>query len=202
MTDSDQHPYVEWIAREAQRPVVTDSAARERIMQAVRSEPAPQRRSRVWQRVLEPRAFRLSPITTTLLAAGLVGIGVISGKVVNNRDVQPSVGEAKPPAVVQQLPVSDTVVKFVFVAPRASQVSVVGDFNGWNASTTPMVRTPNDSVWTVTLPLTTGSVTPILSESFVEVPRCDSIRPHGSPCPLPPWPRTAGGRIAVRMRAS
>jgi len=156
MTDSDQHPYVEWIAREAQRPVVTDPAARERVMSAVRAEPAPQRRSRVWQRVLEPRAFRLSPITSTLLAAGLVGIGVITGKVVNNRDVQPSVGEAKPPAVAQQLPVSDTVVKFVFVAPRASQVSVVGDFNGWNASTTPMVRTPNDSVWTVTLPLTTG----------------------------------------------
>jgi len=156
MTDSDQHPYVEWIAREAQRPVVTDPAARERVMSAVRAEPAPQRRSRVWQRVLEPRAFRLSPITSTLLAAGLVGIGVITGKVVNNRDVQPSVGEAKPPAVAQQLPVSDTVVKFVFVAPRASQVSVVGDFNGWNASTTPMVRTANDSVWTVTLPLTTG----------------------------------------------
>jgi len=156
MTDSDQHPYVEWIAREAQRPVVTDQAARERIMMAVRAEPMPRRRTRVWRRVFEPRAFRLSPIATTLLAAGLVGIGVITGKVVNNRDVQPSVGEAKPPAVAQQLPVSDTVVKFVFVAPRASQVSVVGDFNGWNASTTPMVRTANDSVWTVTLPLTTG----------------------------------------------
>jgi hypothetical protein len=156
MTDSDQHPYVEWIAREAQRPVVTDQAARERIMMAVRAEPMPQRRSRVWQRVFEPRAFRLSPIASTLLAAGLVGIGVISGKAVNNRDVHPSGGEPKAPVVVQQLPVSDTVVKFVFVAPQASKVSVVGDFNGWNAATTPMVRTANDSVWTVTLPLTTG----------------------------------------------
>ncbi len=156
MTESDQHPYVEWIAREAQRPVITDPAARERIMSAVRAEPMPMRRLRVWQRVFEPRAFRLSPVATTLLAAGLVGIGVITGKVVNNRDVRPPVGEPMVPAVVQQLPVSDTVVKFVFVAPRASQVSVVGDFNGWNASTTPMVRTPNDSVWTVTLPLTTG----------------------------------------------
>jgi len=159
MTESDQHPYVEWIAREAQRPVVTDSAARERIMMAVRAEPMPQRRSRVWQRLFEPRAFRLSPIASTLLAAGLVGIGVITGKVVNNRDVRPSDGEPKVPAVVQRLPVStssDTVVKFVFVAPQASKVSVVGDFNGWDTTTTPMVRTPNSSVWTVTLPLTTG----------------------------------------------
>jgi len=99
MTDSDQHPYVEWIAREAQRPVVTDQAARKRIM--------------------------------------MVSV-----------------------AVQPRLPVSravvDTVVKFVFVAPQASKVSVVGDFNGWNATTTPMVRTPNSAVWTVTLPLTTG----------------------------------------------
>jgi hypothetical protein len=156
MTDSDQHPYVEWIAREAQRPVITDPAARERIMLAVRSEPMPQRRSRVWQRVFEPRSFRLSPISSTLLAAGLVGIGLIVGAVANSRDVRPSVGEPRAPAVVQQLPAPDTVVKFVFVAPQANKVSVVGDFNGWDATTTPMVRTPNTAVWTVTLPLTTG----------------------------------------------
>jgi hypothetical protein len=155
MTESDQHPYVEWIAREAQRPVITDPAARERIMAAVRAEPMPTRRPRVWQRAFEPRAFRLSPISSVLIAAGLVGIGLTVGAVATNRDVRLG-GGPKVPAVVQQLPVSDTVVKFVFVAPRASQVSVVGDFNGWNASTTPMVRTPNDSVWTVTLPLTTG----------------------------------------------
>jgi Carbohydrate-binding module 48 (Isoamylase N-terminal domain) len=156
MTESDQHPYVEWIAREAQRPVVTDLAARERIMMAVRTEPLPQRRSRVWQRVFEPRAFRLSPIASALLAAGLVGFGLITGKVVNNRGVHPSDGGPKVPAVVQQPSVSDTVVKFVFVAPQASKVSVVGDFNGWDTTTTPMVRTPNSSLWTVTLPLTTG----------------------------------------------
>jgi predicted carbohydrate-binding protein with CBM48 len=157
MTDSEQHPYVEWIAREAQRPVVTDVGARERIMMAVRAEPMPKRRSRVWSRVFEPRALRLSPIASTLLAAGLVGIGVISGVVLNNRGVRPPVGESSVPVALNPQPsVSDTVVKFVFVAPQASKVSVVGDFNGWNATTTPMVRTPNSAVWTVTLPLTTG----------------------------------------------
>lgn len=155
MTDSDLHPYVEWIAREARRPVVTDSVARRRIMAAVRAEPAPRRR-RLWERVFQPRVFTLSPVGSTLLAAGLVGIGVIAGRVVNNRDVrepggQPSVAVAQP-----QLPVSDTVVKFVFVAPQAAKVSVVGDFNGWDASKTPMVRAPNSGLWTVTLPLTTG----------------------------------------------
>ncbi len=155
MTDSDLHPYVEWIAREARRPVVTDSAARDRIMAAVRAEPAP-RRQKVWERVFRPHVFTLSPIASTLLAAGLVGIGVIAGGIMNNRDArdaggQPPVADARP-----QLPVSDTVVKFVFVAPQAAKVSVVGDFNGWDATKTPMVRAPNSGLWTVTLPLTTG----------------------------------------------
>jgi hypothetical protein len=155
MTDSDLHPYVEWIAREARRPVVTDAAARDRIMAAVRAEPVP-RRQRVWTRVFQPHVFTLSPIGSALLAAGLVGIGVIAGRIVNNRDVrqpdgQPSVAVARP-----QLPVSDTVVKFVFVAPQAAKVSLVGDFNGWDATKTPMVRAPHSGLWTVTLPLTAG----------------------------------------------
>ena len=62
MTDSEQHPYVEWIAREARRPVVTDPAARDRIMAAVRAEPAPQRSFPFWQRAWsQPRSFTLSP---------------------------------------------------------------------------------------------------------------------------------------------
>jgi len=57
---------------------------------------------------------------------------------------------------VTQPPVSDTVVKFVVFAPSASKVSLVGDFNNWNDAKTPMVRTANSAVWTVTLPLTAG----------------------------------------------
>ena len=57
MTDSELHPYVELIAREARRPVVTDPAARERIMAAVRAEPLPRRRSSIWERVIAPRSF-------------------------------------------------------------------------------------------------------------------------------------------------
>ena len=36
MTEPELHPYVEWIAREAQRPVITDPSARDRIMAALR----------------------------------------------------------------------------------------------------------------------------------------------------------------------
>lgn len=155
MTDSELHPYVEWIAREARRPVVIDSAARDRVMAAVRAEPVPTRRSGIWRRFIAPRVFTLSPATGALLAAGLVGIGVLSGGFVHNRDGQQMVGRP-PAAVASQLPVSDTVVRFVYVAPQASKVYVVGDFNGWDTTKTPLVRTPNGGVWSVTLPLSAG----------------------------------------------
>ena len=35
-------------------------------------------------------------------------------------------------------------VRFAVWAPHARAVSVVGDFNGWDAAATPMTRTPED----------------------------------------------------------
>jgi hypothetical protein len=156
MIDSEQDPYVELIVREARRPVVTDPAARARIMAAVRAEPVPQHRPHLWQRIFEPRAFHLSPVATTLLAASLVGIGVFGSSFVHNRDARLPSGGRIAPVAATQLPVSDTVVRFVFVAPGASKVSVVGDFNQWDSTKTPMTRVSNDGEWIVTLPLSEG----------------------------------------------
>jgi len=155
MTESELHPFVESIAREARRPVVTDPAARERIMAAVRAEPVPVRQSGVWRRLVAPRPFRLSPASIGLLAAGLVGIGVLIGDLAVNRDSHSTAGRPSV-AVARQLPVSDTVVRFVYVAPRATTVYVVGDFNGWDTTKTPLSRTSKDGVWSVTLPLSAG----------------------------------------------
>jgi hypothetical protein len=156
MTDSELHPYVELIAREARRPVVTDPAARARIMAAVRAEPLPLQRPRLWDRIVEPRALRISPLASTLIAASLVGIGVFGGVLTHNRDARQSSGKSTTSVASSQLPVSDTVVRFVFLAPRASNVSIVGDFNQWDSTKTPMVRAANDGEWTVTLPLSEG----------------------------------------------
>ena len=151
MTDSELHPYIELIAREARRPVVSDPAARERIMTAVRAEPLP-RRWRLWGYALEPRLV-LSPVTGALLAAGLVGIGVFAGKFATNRDGR--LATEPLPAVASRLPVSSDTV-FVFIAPAAAKVSLVGDFNDWDASKSPLVRVPNSGLWTITVPLSAG----------------------------------------------
>ncbi len=155
MTDSERHPYVELIAREARRPVQTDPAARARIMAAVRAEPLPRPRSSTWERVIAPRSWTLSPLTGSLLAAGLVGIGVIAGALTANRGGRPPV-ERVSPVAVKSSPVSDTIVKFVFVAPNAGKVSLVGDFNDWDETRSPMVRAEKDGRWSVTMPLSVG----------------------------------------------
>src|ERR1041385_8024141 len=95
MTESDDQTYVEWIAREARRPVTTDPAARARIMDAVRAEPAPSRRRPFWSRLLEPRLVSASPIAGLALAAGLVGIGVFGGSLMNGRDGLSETGRPK-----------------------------------------------------------------------------------------------------------
>jgi hypothetical protein len=158
MTEPSDHPYVEWIVREARRPVASDAGARDRIMTMIRVEGAhrPSGAQRLWSRIVEPRVFRRSPIMSGLLAAGLVGIGIVAGGLTNwgvRKDGQPSAGVAMQPPVSHM---TDTVVKFVYVGPQASKVSLVGDFNAWDATRTPMVRSANSGLWTVTLPLTAG----------------------------------------------
>jgi Carbohydrate-binding module 48 (Isoamylase N-terminal domain) len=147
-------PYVDWIAREAKRPVVVDPMAVERVMARVRLEPRP--RAARWRWILEPRSFPLSPLASAALAAGLIGVGVLLGHYQFDRGGQPT---GRPPAVADKQPPlasTDTVIKFVLVAPYASTVSVVGDFNDWDATATPMTRTPTGGTWSVAIPLKAG----------------------------------------------
>lgn len=46
-------------------------------------------------------------------------------------------------------------VRFVYVAPGAAKVSVVGDFNAWNPGAMPLKRL-GDGTWIVDVPLTPG----------------------------------------------
>ena len=47
-------------------------------------------------------------------------------------------------------------VRFVFVAPYASRVSLVGDFNRWNPSAMPMRRSADGRAWLLDVPLAPG----------------------------------------------
>jgi hypothetical protein len=151
-------PYLQSIVTEARRPVTLEAGARQRLLEAIRAEPVPTRRSRIADWVLEPRRFALPPLVTAALAAGLVGIGVIAG-LAYNRDGRLSTERASRVVVGNpQLPDSLAVraTKFVLVAPQAARVSLVGDFNGWDSAATPMISQGANGTWTVFVPLQPG----------------------------------------------
>lgn len=146
---------VRLIVAEARRPVAIDGAARARLMEAVRAEPRPSRAG-VLAWLVRRRMIGLSPVAGLAAAAGLVGIGVITGYVFNRAD-RTLIGQEPPVAVDSQLPDANAarVVKFVLIAPQAARVSVVGDFNGWDLGATPAVKQP-DGTWTTFVTLTPG----------------------------------------------
>lgn len=144
------------IVMEARRPVAIDPDARRRLAEALRAEPAPTRSSRVLSWFVEPRPFALPPFTAAALAAGLVGIGVLTGLALN-RDGRAPTEQPRAVAASPQLPDSivPRAVKFVLIAPQAGRVSVVGDFNGWDTVATP-ARREVDGSWSTFVTLQPG----------------------------------------------
>lgn len=63
----------------------------------------------------------------------------------------------QPAGLARRYSAKNTVVpvNFFHLAPEASAVSVVGDFNGWNPEANPMTRQPDGS-WRIQLQLHSG----------------------------------------------
>jgi len=159
MTESERDPIIERIALEARRPVTVDPDVKVRLMDAIRAEGAP---GAGYDDDFAParRGISLSRAGFAALAAGLVGVGILLGSTLLDfsRDSHPT---GQSPIVAgndpSRLPASsDTVMTFVFVSNNATQVSIVGDFNQWDAAATPMKRMPNSNAWTVTVSLPAG----------------------------------------------
>ncbi|MEP6492448.1 MAG: isoamylase early set domain-containing protein [bacterium] len=51
---------------------------------------------------------------------------------------------------------NDRAIAFAFVAPGAHNVSLVGDFNGWDAHATPLERADGRTTWSVAVRLPPG----------------------------------------------
>lgn len=117
-----------------------------------------------------PRPVRVSPLGA-LMAAGLTFAAVFGLRRDAGRSPRElaATGEypvatgvtGEFPAIPPSPPaarVRDTVfvTRFLLVAPGAKHVSLVGDFNDWDHSATPLVKVAHDGVWTVELPLTAG----------------------------------------------
>jgi hypothetical protein len=100
---------------------------------------------------LRPRLIELSPLSA-LLGAGAVAvlllIGIRQFRVGGLRETQSLAVQPVVPPI--------QAVQFVLAAPGASQVNLVGDFNGWDSAATPLKPVGAAGVWAVEVWLPSG----------------------------------------------
>lgn len=154
----DEQRLGSFVAEAYRRTAPADPAGRERLERALAERVARHRRPRgpfaLFARVIEPRllfvrpAFGVATLVVTLAAGVLVGRAIAPA----SRTGGPAGARPQEPVATTQSPGRS--VEFVLVAPQASRVSVVGDFNAWDAEATPMERHGGATVWStrVTLP--------------------------------------------------
>jgi hypothetical protein len=125
-----------------------------RVMDEVLRSPSGLREN--LERLMRPRTFRVSPLIA--LAAGLLFAVSIAGSVLY---VLPTRGRGMERARLAQGEVvraaaGSPVVQFGFVAPHASSVALVGDFNNWDPKATPLRAASTGGVWSVEVPIQPG----------------------------------------------
>jgi hypothetical protein len=133
-----------------------DASARARLMERLASEPPP-RRGGAWSAWIPRHAtLRIAPLAAAGAAFGILVAGVFAGWGV--RGMLERADHATAPGTTAAVAAGGArrVVEFVLVAPGASRVALVGDFNEWDIAATPMDRARSGDTWTVSIPLTSG----------------------------------------------
>jgi len=141
-----------------------DAAQKARVLVAVAAE---RERARE-RRVRIARGWRVAGWAATVAAAGLVAAVWLRAPHPNaevaakaSMPAAPAAGAAHSPAVEAQFSGAAALagyksVQVVFRAPGARHVSVVGDFNSWDADADAMSRDPATGLWSHTLALRPG----------------------------------------------
>jgi hypothetical protein len=158
VSEFEQGSFIEQIASELRRPVRFDPRFDDRVMEAIEApEVIPLRPAlpRPW--ILRPwTTITVSPLGSLAIAAGVAGfiaLGVWRGGA-------PTPGAtAVTPGSPTAITVADDglqVHQFLITVPDASKMVVVGDFNDWDATRTPMTRINDQGMWSVVVRLSEG----------------------------------------------
>ena len=135
---------IERIARHLRRPVRIDPALDSRVMREITTAPQPRGATLLgatWRWLRRPHQVTLTPLGGLAAAAALALVVLLSRT------------DSQSPAPPQT---ESRAFQFVLVAPRATHVSLVGDFNDWDPTRTPMRRAGSEALWTVVVPLAPG----------------------------------------------
>ncbi len=156
MSDHEHDTLIEGIASELKRPVRFSESFDARVMSAIRTAHLSVVRGERAHSL--PRHRRLFiPALTALAAAAVLTIMVVRTSGVSNTPaiVQANVPLTRVANVGEERVVLQDIVLSVFL-PGAKKVAVMGAFNDWDASRSPMVRAA-DGTWTIKLRLLPGS---------------------------------------------
>jgi hypothetical protein len=158
----DEHDeLIERVARSLRPLPPGDPQATVRILAAVRNRRA--RAPRRWTLVFEwMREPTFSVASAGLLAAAALAIGFVTRGAISTLNAPealeasravsaPLVAASNAPAEVRAIPVPIT-----FEAAGAKSVSIVGDFNDWDSTASPLARFGSNGPWTVTVKVTPG----------------------------------------------
>ena len=134
------------IRKAYERPVPIDPLNEPALLRRLRAEPAP-RRGASWLGGGIPHSLALSPLAAAGFTIVLLGAGTIFGVAwKSSRTGRAATRSAE-------------IVQFALVAPTASQVTVVGDFNGWDPAATPMKKLRAGETWTAAIAVPEGRYT-------------------------------------------
>jgi Carbohydrate-binding module 48 (Isoamylase N-terminal domain) len=126
----------------------TNDLWRQRLLHRVASAPRPRRGRDVYLRSWSIRP--MNAIAAGLLCA-LIGAGA-AALALGGGDAR----RAQVAAATSPTPPLPTAVRFTLVAPNASRVALVGDFNGWNPTALPLKRSSDGQRWEIEVPLAPG----------------------------------------------
>lgn len=145
------------------------------VMRRLAAHPLP--RPRLWRRLFAERQVTVRVRPGRLL----VGVAAIAAVALVVRIDRPArTVTAQRPAAAMPDDATPVLVRFALAAPRARAVALAGDFNGWRAEATPLVRGA-DGVWFVEVPLSRGnwSYSFVVDGDWVEDPLAQSWRADG-----------------------
>lgn len=150
----------QWLARELGRSVRMGPSGKARLMERVRAErPRPVSAPR---RAPGPRTRTLyaSPVIGIALAASFVGlicVNAVQSLAGRSGADAPAVASAGlGDSVANALHDTLRLVRFMFEAPSARRVTLVGDFNRWDPRATPLATAERRGAWSATVALGPG----------------------------------------------
>lgn len=125
-------------ARLMRTEIPVRSAWRDALLSRIESDGEVSRRSRRWT---------IPPVVAIAAGVLLVLLGAAGATLVSRASSRSTAATL--------LSSATPMVRFVYVAPGATRVSVVGDFNQWNPTAVPLRRL-NDGTWIADVPLMPG----------------------------------------------